>query len=371
MRILMTNYEFPPLGGGAGKMTEGLARRLVELGDDVEVLTMGTRELPVREETAGVSIIRIPTKRHDPAACTVPEAAAYLVRALPKIRRMTRERRYELIHSHFIFPDGLLAMNVADRLGVPYIVTAHGTDVPGHNPHRARLLHAVLRPVWRRVTSRAAAIACPSAALADKVRQANPLANVIVIPNAFDADRFEPNRMRQPRILAVARMIKLKGLQYLIEALRVLGEPRDVVFVGDGPYATELRELARTLGVGVEFTGWLEGNSHRLRTLYETSEMLVFPSEAENCPLVLLEAMAAGLPIITTTDAGCRDVVGDSAIVVPPRDPTALAGAISQLAADADLRRRLGGAARLRVVERYSWGTLLESYKNLYTQYAH
>ena len=370
MRILMTCYEFPPLGGGAGKMAFGLARRLVASGDDVDVLTMGSAGLPLRQEIDGISVFRLPTNRSDHSVCSLGEVGHYTARGLLDIRSLARERRYELIHSHFIFPDGLLAMHVAGATGLPYVITAHGTDVPGHNPHRMRALHAVLRPLWKRVTSRAAAVVCPSMALADKVARANEHANIVVIPNAFNADRFRPDEVRRPRLLAVSRMIKLKGLQYFLEALHVLGEDTEVVLVGDGPYAPELKQLAARLQLGVQFTGWLDNDSKRLKELYETAEIFIFPSESENCPVSLLEAMAAGLPIITTNDIGCQGVVGDAAVLVPPRDPPAIAGAIKLLRDSESLRRQLGSDARRRVVEHFGWDAHVEHYRGLYAKHA-
>jgi glycosyltransferase involved in cell wall biosynthesis len=351
-------------------MAHGLARRLVESGDEIDVLTMGSRDLPVHEHIDGISVTRVPVDRRHPAVCTLTEAARYLVRGMPEIKALARERRYDLIHSHFVFPDGLLAMSVAGALDLPYVITAHGTDVPGHNPHRLRALHAVLAPLWRRVTTRAAAIVCPSGVLAEKVTRANSLANVIVIPNAFDAQRFHPDLPRRPRLLTVTRMIKLKGLQYFLQALHALGDTRDVVLVGDGPYAPELKRLAKDLGLRIQFTGWLKNGSSQLKELYETSEIFVFPSEAENCPTVLLEAMAAGLPIITTNDRGCQGVVGDAAVLVPTRDSSAMADAITLLSGNEDLRRQLSDAGRRRVVEHFGWDALVRRYKAVYTEHA-
>jgi glycosyltransferase involved in cell wall biosynthesis len=366
MRILMTNYEFPPLGGGAGKMAHGLATRLAQRGDEVDFVTMGFDGLPQHESVDGVGVYRVPANRRQPRKCTVPESARYVLRALPLIRKIARERRYDLVHSHFVFPDGLLAMNVAGALGLPYVITAHGTDVPGHNPHRVRALHALLAPLWRRVTTSAAAIVCPSASLAEKVARANPRAVIEMIPNALASQRFHPKPQRQPRLLAVARMIELKGLQYLLQALHRLPGSREIVFAGDGPYAAELKRLAAALDVPVRFTGWLEHESQELTELYETSDIFVFPSEAENCPLVLLEAMAAGLSIITTTHPGCKALVGDAALLVPPCNPEALAAAIKRLDEDEALRRRLGEAARRRVVEHFNWDALVKEYMAIY-----
>ncbi len=370
MRILMTCYEFPPFGGGAGQMVHGLARRLVESGDEVDVLTMGSRDLPEHELVDGIAVTRVPVNRRSRSACTLTEAARYLVHAMVGIKALARKRRYDLVHSHFVFPDGLLAMRVAGALDIPYVVTAHGSDVPGHNPHRLQALHAVLAPIWRRVTTRATAVVCPSMVLAEKVTRANSRANVIVIPNAFNAQRFQPDLPRRPRLLTVTRMIKLKGLEYFLQALHALGDTRDVVLVGDGPDAPELKRLAKEFGLHTQFTGWLENRSSQLKELYETSEIFVFPSEAENCPIVLLEAMAAGLPIITTYDRGCEGVVGDAAVLVPPRDASAIADAITRLSSDEDLRRRLSDAGRRRVIEHFGWDALVRRYKAIYAGHA-
>ena len=165
-------------------------------------------------------------------------------------------------------------------------------------------------------------------------------------------------------------MIRLKGLQYFLRALHELGDNREVVLVGDGPFAPELRKLAAELDLNIQFTGWLKNGSSQLRDLYETSEIFVFPSEAENCPLVLLEAMAAGLPIITTHDRGCEGVVGDAAVLVPPRDAKAIAGAIKRLGDSEALRRQFGDAGRRRVIENFGWETLVRRYKAVYEEHA-
>ena len=139
--------------------------------------------------------------------------------------------------------------------------------------------------------------------------------------------------------------------------------------VGDGPYAPELKRLATTVRQNVQFTGWLDNESSRLKELYETAGIFVFPSEAENCPVSLLEAMAAGLPIITTNDRGCQDVVGDTAVLVPPRDSEAIARAIDLLRQSENLRRGLGDAARRRVIEHFGWDMLVGRYRQVYEQH--
>ncbi len=102
--------------------------------------------------------------------------------------------------------------------------------------------------------------------------------------------------------------------------------------------------MAKQLNVPAKFYGYVDNNSPELRELYETASIFVFTSESENFPIVLLEAMAAGAAIITTSGTGCAEVVGDAAILVPPRDPEAIRAALEQL----ESRSGAGGEARAR-----------------------
>jgi glycosyltransferase involved in cell wall biosynthesis len=245
---------------------------------------------------------------------------------------------------------------------VPYIVTAHGSDVPGYNPHRFTALHRLLRPLWRLVARRAACIVCPSATVRRLVLDACPGARTTVIPNGIDPARFAPDRPKQPRILAVARMLERKGVQYLIQALAGLHAPFALHVVGDWPYLPALRDLARRCGVHVVFHGAVANDSPLLRELYETSRIFALPSTMENFPVVLLEAMAAGAAIVTTAGTGCAEVVGDGALLVPVGDVDATRQALARLMGDADLCGTLGREARRRVERLFAWDAVVARY---------
>ncbi|MGH7752549.1 MAG: glycosyltransferase family 4 protein, partial [Gemmatimonadales bacterium] len=109
MRILSLCYEFPPLGGGGARVVHGLSRELVRLGHEVDVVTMGRQGLPRREDVHGVQVYRVPCVRRALHVCTAPEAFSYLLGALPVALKLAKHRRYDLNHTHFIFPDGVIA----------------------------------------------------------------------------------------------------------------------------------------------------------------------------------------------------------------------------------------------------------------------
>jgi glycosyltransferase involved in cell wall biosynthesis len=103
-----------------------------------------------------------------------------------------------------------------------------------------------------------------------------------------------------------------------------------------------------------------------MEQLLGSSEIFVLASEAENFPICLLEAMSAGLAIVTTSGTGCQDVVGDAAILVPPRDSRRLAKALSRLISDEAFRHELGQRARRRLAARFSWDAVAQHHIDLY-----
>ena len=120
--------------------------------------------------------------------------------------------------------------------------------------------------------------------------------------------------------------------------------------------------------VEIKFWGWLDNQSPELKALYESSSIFVLPSEAENFPISLLEAMAAGLAIVTTEGTGCAEVVGPTGLLVPVRDEASLASALKRLADDESLRHRLSQAARRRVESQFSWPAVTRQYLKLYSE---
>lgn len=365
MNILMLCYEFPPLGGGGARVVAGLAPELVRQGHRVDLVTMGFRGLPREEVVDGVRVHRVPCLRRRAHLCTLPEAISYVCAALPVVLRLARRTPFDINHTHFILPDGLLAYAVRRLAGLPYVITAHGSDVPGYNPNRLQLAHRLTAPLWRMVVRHAAGLACPSRSLQELVEARTPGAPITTIPNGIDADRFHPNGSRRRRILVVTRMFERKGVQYLLQA--VAREPLgyEVHVVGEGPYLATLRQMVPP-DAPVTFWGWLDNRSRKLQALYETASIFVLPSAAENFPVTLLEAMAAGLAVVTTAGTGCAEVVGRTGLLVPSRNADSLASALKRLVQDEPLQHRMGLAARRRVHARFSWPAVTRRYVAFY-----
>jgi len=366
LKILMLNHEFPPVGGGASPVTFELCRQLVRLGHTVDVVTMHYDNLPRFETVEGVRVFRTPAVRKKPDICYTHELATYYPGAIFKTLGLARKQRYDVIHCHFIVPGAPLAWTVSKCVAIPFLVTCHGSDVPGYNPDRFSLAHSLIRPAWKFLVKRCPVLVSPSKSLKDLVLKNFPKANVRVIPNGIHLDRFG-HRAKTRSILMCSRLLPRKGFQYVIEAIGRMKLDWQVNIIGDGPYLAHLKELAAKVETPVKFWGWLDRDDKMFRQLFEESSIFVFPSEAENFPTVLLEAMAAGTAIITSTAGGCPEVVADTGILVEPGDIEAIKEALQQLTQSEELRQRLSEAALSRV-QQFSWDCVAGKYLDVYKE---
>jgi len=369
-KMLSLSYEYPPLGGGGAKVVNSLTDELLSRGMEIDLVTMGFRDLPRVENKGKLRIDRIPCWRRNESVCHPHEMLPYLLRAMPLLLREVRRNKYALNHTHFIFPDGVLAYILKKTTGLPYVITAHGSDVPGYNPDRFQLLHKLLAPLWNMVAGNAETIVCPSAHLESLIREFNPRVHTTVIPNGIDTSRFDPNRPRKTQILVVTRMVERKGVQYLLQALAGWKSEFTVNIVGDGPYLPTLKRMAADLQVDVNFLGYVDNKSDRFKTLFETSEIYVFTSSSENFPVVLLEAMTAGTAIITSNDTGCAEAVGDCAVLVPPKDSSAIRAALQKLSSSPESCAELRAKGRQRVESMFSTESVTQRYVDLYESVA-
>jgi glycosyltransferase involved in cell wall biosynthesis len=368
MKILMLCYEYPPIGGGGAKVVQGLCTELVHQGHHVDLVTMGYKNLPQHEKLSNFNIYRVKCLRLKANICTPFEMVTYMILALPTILKLCRKNKYDINHTHFIYPDGFLAYIINKVTKLPYLITAHGSDVPGYNPDRFKALHKILIPIWRIIASGSEKLILPSRSLDNLVKKIIPGIQTTIIPNGINLDKFSADKKRENKILLVSRMFERKGVQYFIRAVSDLNHGFTTNIVGEGPYLETLKKLTEKTKANVNFIGFLDNESTELLNLYESSKIFVFTSESENFPVVLLEAMISGLAIITTNDSGCAEVVGDGAILVRSKDPVAIRGALMKLINDPILCNKLGKTARKRAEEFFSWTTIANKYTGVYSQ---
>lgn len=323
MNILVLNYEFPPIGGGGGAVSRDLAIMLKRRGHSVTVITMQYGNLPAKEEIEGVTVYRVKCLRKEAGVCHPQEQLTYLVSAIHFFRKYLREESFDVCHAHFIIPTGVAAVYLKQHFHIPYVITAHGSDVEGYNQKRFKLMHKVLRPVWKKIVREAEAVIAPSEFLKGLMLKSDRTGCYTIIPNGIDLPYYQKlveTYCKTKSILTMCRLQETKGVQDVIRAFAGLGRTDWVLkVVGDGPYRSELERLTEELQVTdrIIFYGWVENKSKQYERLLGESYLYLSGSRFENCPMSVLEAAAAGCRLLITDIPAHRLLLSEEKVFFP------------------------------------------------------
>jgi len=350
--------HYPPYLGGLEKVVEALVAYRSARGLDVAVLTSRDRQ----RDPAGTGSVRRLRSWEVAHTAIIPGLPAALL-GLP---------RDTLIHLHVaqaFVPEATYAAHLLR--GLPYVAHVH-LDVGPSGPAGV-LLRAykplVLGPVLR-AAARVVVFTAEQRSDVSATYGLDP-ARVAVIPNGVAESFFYSGpRLTQPkpRLLFAGRLVVQKNLPLLLRALDGVSERFETTLVGDGEAEADLRDLASRLELqNVRFYG--RASEGELRELYRDTDIFVLPSEREGMPLVLLEALAMGLPVVATDIPGTRDVIGHgvNGVLVPPDDAVALRKALLRVATDPDGYQRMSEAARRRSAQ-YSWAEIGAQFERVYAE---
>lgn len=352
--------------GGAERLLVTVLPEVARRGHQVAVAVRSAPyDLEPELVAAGVPVIRLP-KRHK---WNLFAGARDIVRAMPDA---------DILHAHLYFP----AINtaLAHRLGL----TRAGTCVTFHNLAYAganrdsmglRLRKVLARSLYPRGMGAKLAV---SQAVADHYSAALGLAGVRVVYNPIDLSAMDvapppsaDDSDGRLHIVLPGRLVPEKGHQDLIAALAdpcLSDKPLRVTFAGHGKLADSLGVAAADLPHPVTITGPL-GHQAFLAVL-ATADIVVAPSRYEGFGLTALEAMALSKPVIASTAGGLPEVLGETGVLVPAGDVTALAHAIHALAEDPDRRQAMGVAARARATSLFGLSTIADQLTDIYSDLA-
>ncbi len=345
--------------GGAERQLVRVAIELHRRGHDVRMLALlGGGPLAADLADAGVPTFVAGLERQHRGS------AARAVLRLGAAYRFLLAGRPDVVHAR-LTTAALFTVPVARLAGVPVTVTNRVGAWPP--PSLRRPLHWRLNALTNRCTSR---VLAGSEALAEVAARAEgvPATRLRVVANGVDLAgvRAAPE-VQPPTAMVVANLRPVKGHADLIAALAQMDDPPMTHLVGDGPerHALEAQVAAAGLAGRIVFEGSVQNGAAR----FGDAQLAVLPSHSEGTPNAVLEAMAAGLPTVATAVGGVPELIvdGETGILVPPRDPEALAAAIERLAADPSLRTRMGVAART-AAHAWSWPSVVDAREQIYTE---
>ncbi len=306
----------------------------------------------------------------------LPLVALALRRALAE---RLAERRYDVLHVHWVVPNAALVFDMARSSGLPLVVSLHGSDV--FVAERLKPARGLARAAF---ATAGAVTACSRDLHERALRLGAPPERTCTLPYGVEVAAFDGLGGLGVRerlgalpgdflVLGFGRLVEKKGFRYLIEAAARVAGIR-VVIAGEGDLLSELQSLARASRAPVAFAGALERDA--MAAALRAADAVVVPSVVDRAgnldglPNALLEALAAGRPVIASRIAGIPDVVHDTehGLLVAPADVDGLAAALVRVRDDVGLRERLGRAAREKMRSSFSWDAAARAFEDCYRQ---
>jgi len=368
--------------GGIEKVSYEQSKRLTQSGYQIDVLTSkikGRNERPAK----GIRVFHYSTLNLA-ERIGVPYPIL-TVEAYKKFAQVIR--KCDLVHAHgHVYMSSYLAGKVAKKYKKPFILTQHNTFID-YQSWLNMVEHLNDLTIGKAVLRDADRIVVVSKKTMDYVRRLGAgKSKTSVIYNGVDVDYFHPANKEESRkklglpknrkiILSVRRLVYKNGLDTLIESIPLVARNHpDTLFVvaGKGPSRKLIEDRIKELGIedNIKLPGFVPDKL--LPVYYNAADYFVLPSASgEGLPLVLLEAMACGLPVLATTVGGTPEIIKHmkNGVLVPPRNPEAIAETMSKLLSKEGLDPAIGEEARRNVKDRFTWKKNLRQLQSIYSEF--
>ncbi len=320
MELLILNYEYPPLGGGAGVITQTLAEGLAGFGHNVTVVSTwfeGENEI---SEDENLKIIRLRSRRKFTYRSNPREMLSWIVHSKKFLKNYCTDHPFDLCFANFSIPGGETALFLKKKFNIPYIVISHGHDIPWFFPKQMFWYHLFTYFRIRKIcynSEKLVLLSEPMKANADRFMGKKHKVKNYIISNAFDNSLFYPDYTKRNKVFTIVfsgRLVEQKDPMTFLKAMLLLAE-QNVTFrveiCGDGVLRNKMENFVvrNQLQEIVQFKGWLK--KEELADSYRKAHVFVSSSLEEGMSVAILEAMASGLYAFVTPISNNIRVITD------------------------------------------------------------
>jgi len=378
MKILVLNYEYPPLGGGAGVITQHISEGLARLGHEITVVTTWYENLPETEDLNNLKIFRLKSKRKFIYRSNVFEMLSWVKFSKRFLQRYLTENRFDLCFANFAIPGGLLALKLKKKFNLPYTVISHGHDIPWFCKKEMFWYHLFLYPFIKNICNRSELNFIQTGAMKTNIDHflgKNHAAKNVAIPNGCDTNLFFPaaNRDAAPfKMIFSGRLVKQKDPFTFLNALALVSK-KNIPFVvnifGDGPLRKSMEHFVMEHGLSgsVRFKGW--ATRQKIAEEYRSSDVFVQTSIHEAMSIVIMEALASGVFVFCTPVGMNSELIfdGKNGERIPVSNPEILAEKLAAFYHEKFLKRfKVVPNTTNKFRETYAWETIVRQYESAF-----
>lgn len=320
MNILILNYEYPPLGGGAGIVSQYHAEGLSKLEHNVVVITAwyeGEKEI---EKVGHLTIIKLKSKRKYTYKSTPDEWLSWIRISKKFFKTYLQENNFNFCFAHFALPSGEVARFISKKFKIPFAIISHGQDIPWFFPKQMFKYH-ILTYFWiKHICNKADKLILLTDAMkknADRFMGKNKYKNII-IPNGCETKTFFPDNTKKSeklKVIFVGRLVSQKDPFTFLKAINIvqkeLGNILEVNILGDGPLLNKMKSFVKNnkLSINIQFKGWV--SKEFILQEYQSAHIQVISSKAEAMSIAALESLSSGVYVISTPVSGNIDIIKD------------------------------------------------------------
>ena len=369
MKILVFIHEYPPVGGGGGRVAQNLSRGLHQMGYEIQVISSHYKQLPKIANENGILVHRVKCARKVAFKASFLSMGLYVLSSFWKGLAIIRKWKPDLLHAHFAVPAGAPVWALSKISGIPYIITAHGGDVPGAAPEKTdlwfRFILPFTHPIWKHAR-RVVAVSEHFFAMAKKYYPVD----MEIIPNGFALEGIHPGKYQSgkiPLIVYAGRFSPEKNPLMIVHSLAELKELKwKCAILGDGVLMAEMQRIIERLKLKNRFhlPGWV--SEEQVMAWMAKSDILFMPSLAEGLPIAGLQALAMGLAMVLSRVGGCVNLIkpGRNGFLVEPGDLRGYVEALHQLLTKPELLEKFRKAS-LSHSQQFQMNAVISAYDQL------
>jgi len=380
LRILVINYEYPPIGGGGGVICRDISEEISQMGHQVTVITSGFQGLQKNEIINGVRVVRVPVAwRNKQNVASLPSMLSYVPSSILRVKRLLKNESFDIINTHFAIPSGPAGDFISKKYKIPNALSIHGGDIfdPSKfiSPHKTIGLRETVRKMILNADS---VIAQSSDTKRNAINLYNVKRNIDIIPLGIKPNTFEDKSRGELGIsedkiilITVGRLIARKNLGEMLQIMsRIKNDFKyELIIIGDGPAKEPLQQLIKDLALSNEVKLIGRINEELKFQYLKCSDIYLSTAIHEGFGIVFLEAMECGLPIICYDRGGQVDFLknGETGYLIKLNDKDSFYNNLKIMLTDLNARKKIGLLNR-QLVKKFYINNIAKQYLQIFNE---